>query len=322
MTKQLLIPTHRDLNQSKSTFELLIASCKIGKIDVIVSDNSNSSKKHQFLSQLPEEFKITINEECEAITNWNHCLQQSTGTFVQWVNDDDHLIQLSKSNYSFDNVHHSIVAVSPIVLIRSPNIGVAGLRQFELLEADPLDRLNSYRAQAKGANSLLYAAWRRTLYENLRPVITDHPCTAGYQDWTIVRTMLLEGKVLTDPSTLYVYNNDNWFGPSEAIELELKSLFVRAGLNPALTEIMDEIVTLDTLVFFCRKQRYALPLHAALDAFRKLHNFHIHDHGLVRFENVIGQILEKIARIDMIAYDKYLSFTSKNLDQSVYDEFL
>ena len=37
-----------------------------------------------------------------------------------------------------------------------------------------------------------------------------HLKNSGYWDWTVVLALISEGKIISDPSTLILYDNSNW----------------------------------------------------------------------------------------------------------------
>ena len=255
----LAIPSNRDLAAVEENLLNLIRISERKKCRLVVSDNSGDVKKQQKLSKILGD-DYYRSSEAEATGNWAFALSRVQTDFVGFVADDDWMVSLPASDPTF--VPNDYVCMMPQVLVSSPNLGPYSYKNFNLNQETPIDRLSQYAVQSQGANSILYGFWRKDLVENINRVSLKHPCPAGYQDWVVSEAMLAEGKVLTLGSFLYCYNNNNWFGPEDAIKGEFQSLLRRADLPPELADLETRLRLIDFVCFFGRSEGYLLPLEA------------------------------------------------------------
>ena len=78
-----------------------------------------------------------------------------------------------------------------------------------LLRANQLDRLKEYFLNVKEITIPFIAFSPFNDFDIYNLNALHHPLKVGYNDWAIVLACSAEGYLISDPNTLYVYDNEN-----------------------------------------------------------------------------------------------------------------
>ena len=312
----LAIPTNRGLAAVEENLLNVIRISGKKKCKLVVSDNSGDGEKQQRLSKILGD-AYHLSGEAEGAGNWAFALSKVQTDFVGFVADDDWLVDLPEADPKI--VPNDYVCMMPQVLISAPNLGPYSYKNFNLNQESPFARLELYAVQSAGANSILYGFWRKDLLENMYRISLKHPCPAGYQDWVISEAMLAEGKVLSLGSLLYCYNNNNWFGPQDAIKGELQQLLRRADLPPALADLDGYLRIIDLVCFFARSEGYRLPLEARMEILSDRLSQLSSSLEIDLLGKVVNAALNAIEKVSEEAKQRYSRYIEQSVDHAVLD---
>ena len=314
---EVLVPSNRPWSEVGPNLSALEAQARSSGFKVIVSDNSCDPRKAVELQNLQaKHFQVHLLGKTEATENWQNTFRSATADFIQFVADDDTRIQFNESVWANKVIPLEVVGIVPICLLKSPDRGFYGIRQFNIDGENPSKRLTQYSKQSQGANTLLYSSWRRDLWENVNLVsINHHPCSAGYQDWSVTRAMLIEGQVLSDQSVIYVYANDNWFGPPSSVNHEICRLFKRSGMSEDLMQFFPELRLLDDIVFILRFNGYRESLEDRYKVLRQILGKSVLSTEELTISALLESILSKIKSVDPAAGGKYEKFIVDVIDR-------
>ncbi len=299
------MPTNRSIELVHGTIRNIKNIATTIEADLIISDNRGDAKKSAVLSN---EFGSSyfISSEPEAAGNFLYALRQSSKRFTWSLHDDDWVFDLGGAFPK--RLPSDYVGICPIILLTSPAHGIYGVRNFDLCQSEPMDRIKAYALQAAGANSLLFAIWETDLLQNLCNALETHPCQSGYQDWTFVKACLAEGKVISSDRFGYKYNNNNWYGPPASNLEEIEALMRRADLPVELAQKLDLLNIIDLICLFGRNHGYRATIENRLTVLDAILVNKISGYRRESLIDYLGQYLEFIRRLSYQAGERYQSY--------------
>jgi hypothetical protein len=250
----ICIPSHRNLIDSQRSIDSAIDySLQREGVEVSISDNSNDQYKSSKYSSksifnLKYEFTPKLNES----ENWYNSAKNSTGEYLGFLADDDYIISIGQ-NSEFET-DKKIVGYRPNFAIWENERGIIGFTNFECSEITAKDRVASYFKNCKGNNNTLYSFIKRNISLDINTLVMQHhPVKSGYYDWAIVLAYISSGALLSDHSSLYVYDNCNWSGPQERINDAIMKLMLKGGLDTRGHLFLPLLLAVDSFILIARK---------------------------------------------------------------------
>ena len=298
----IIVPTNRSIELVHGTIRNIKNIATTIEAELIVSDNRGDAKKSNVLSNElgGSYFK---SPESGAVGNFFYALRKSSKRFTWSLHDDDWVFDLGGAFPK--RLPSDCVGICPIILLTSPAHGIYGVRNFDLCQIEPTDRIKAYASQSAGANSLLFAIWETDLLQNLYQALETHPCHAGYQDWTFVKACLAEGKVISSDRFGYKYNNNNWYGPPASNLEELEDLMRRADLPVELAQKLGLLNIIDLICLFGRNRGYRATIENRLTILDAILVDQISGYKREFLMDYLGQSIEFIRRLSCQAGERY-----------------
>ena len=218
---------------SKESISSAIGFCEAAKSELIVSDNSNDENKVSLWNNLslPYFKYLSTDENGDWIANWLNGIQNSNSNFTGIVSDDDLIVNLSSSKFSYNDLEKDVIAVKPIISLWNHEDGIYELNKYNIDAQNSVDRILQYRKLYAGNNSTFFSFFRTSYLRDIFTLIESHPTKGGYLDWAITITMIASGKIVVDNSKLLIYKNNNWLGDQSSINNKVKELFKNSGLS-------------------------------------------------------------------------------------------
>lgn len=308
----LAVTTHGDLVKVESRIKQIARVAKSIDAKLIISDNAGNTRKTESLKKEYAD-SYYVSTGLEASENYRFALSKCSTRFMGHLHDDDWVFELD--GMLPKHVPAEYIGICPVIVLSSAAQGVYGFRNFDLCQDDPIARISAYVSQSEGAaNSLEFAIWETGLIRNIDNVIKFHPCQAGYQDWSIRKAMLAEGKVLSFDKFGYKYNNNNWFGPGTAILQEIESLLRRCQLPVILAKHMNELTFIDLICLFGRHEGYRLSQGHRRVILDSLLSSMVTEYKPEELGSYLGQLLEFIRKIDSETGDRYQTYVEKAIN--------
>ena len=308
----IIVLTNRPLNKVAVTIANIAKISDSSDARLIISDNSGEPLKAVVLEKEYGD-SYHISPEPEAVGNVRFATSKCSTRFLWNLHDDDWVFELDGAMPK--HIPPEYVGMCPIILLSSAAQGVYGFRNFDLCQGDPVARIDAYVSQSESAaNSLEFAIWETGLLRNITRIMELHPCPAGYQDWSIRKAMLAEGKVLSIDRFGYKYNNNNWFGPGPAILNEIESLMRRSQLPIILAKHMNELTFIDLVCLFGRNQGYRLSLGDRRVVLDTLLSRIVSDYKPQVLGDYLNHLLEFIRRIDYQTGERYQAYVEKAIN--------
>ena len=250
----ICIPSHRNLIDSQRSIDSAINySMQREGVEVSVSDNSNDQYKFskyssKSVTNLKYEFTPKLNES----ENWYNSAKNSTGEYLGFLADDDYIISIGPNSKYETN--KNIVGYRPNFAIWENNKGIVGFTNFQISEKTAKDRVEAYFKNCKGNNNTLYSFIKRNVSLDINTLVMQHhPVKAGYYDWAIVLAYISSGMLLSDHSSLYVYDNCNWSGPQESVNDAIMKLMLKGGLDNRGHLFLPLLLAIDSFILIARK---------------------------------------------------------------------
>ena len=254
MFRSLCIPSNRKLNLIKNNIDSTLNYINsFEDIELVLTDNSKDNEKERYLSNLKnKQFNYLISEHHGTTDNFFYSLNKSKGQFVCNMGDDDKIIRLGSEN--FKNIGSDVIGIRPSFVIYTSEYGVMNHSNFSITEDSAIRRINEYFTKCNGNNNTLYSFFKRDILIEVHNITQFHPFkNSGYWDWTVVLALISEGKIISDPSTLILYDNSNWT-TDEKIESSVTDLFLKQNLNPKLANYLLLLLAFDSFILLARKQ--------------------------------------------------------------------
>lgn len=260
----ICIPSNRKLIDSQRSIDsALTFSSQRNNCEISVSDNSGDPEK--FLKYSESNNRNLIYSTCDfnESNNGKNALDKSSGQFVGFMADDDFLIALGpQQNLVHDK---SISGYRPNFAIWEKDLGITRTTNFNIIGKTAKERIQCYFKNSNGNNNTLYSFFRRDLAVDIGDLCAFHPIKAGYYDWAIVLAHASSGNIYSDNSTLYVYDNHNWSGSQNDINLSIKNLLKKGGLNDRAPLFLYLLLAIDSFILISRNTS-PLEKFEALDA--------------------------------------------------------
>jgi glycosyltransferase involved in cell wall biosynthesis len=228
-----------------------------------VSDNSGDPNKKSFLDQfdLTKSIDTTGLRESE---NWNAAFENADGDWVSFLSDDDWIFNLGGSAVT----QHSrdVVGLIPSIGIWRSDKGIYDHRNFSIVGSRAKDRVEQYFRLARGNNNALFSFFRMDVRRSIQDLTLQHPMKMqGYNDWAITLAFIAEGNLVHEPSSLFVYNNQNWAGSQEDIAGRIEKLFVNVGWRKNDARLIYLLLGVDAFIAVMR-QSSRIPVRERFDA--------------------------------------------------------
>ena len=194
---------------------------------------------------------LTSNAKNSA-ENALNAIKNSKGRFVLNLGDDDKIIKIGNFQVN-NNEKDNVIGYRPNFAIWTEKYGITGLSNFSISSDTPLGRVNEYFQKANANNNTLYSFFQRDELLDLCHLLINHPFSGvGYNDWAMVLALLTSGKLVSDNSTVIIYNNERWLN-DEVIHESVESLFANNGYNKALSNYLHALLGIDSYIFIARK---------------------------------------------------------------------
>jgi len=218
----------------------------------VVSDNSRDPAKDALLTELESEGLTCVHQAPAGESdNWRSAFDASGGTWVGFLSDDDLLLPLPGGQQHLED-HPDIAGYKPDIVINSAGYGITDVLNFQVEAESATERVMQYLRRNQGKNCALFSFFRRSLLGELVELVNGHhPTRAGHTDWSTVLALVSTGKLLSDKSTLLVYNNTNWT-TQEQVDASNRRIFTKVGLSERSRHFVSLFMGLDSFILIAR----------------------------------------------------------------------
>ncbi|MDB5525433.1 MAG: glycosyltransferase protein [Rhizobium sp.] len=254
MLLSVLMPSNRNLANSRRAIETALAFCEKRDALLIVSDNSRDPEKRAALSNVSPRLRYIQPPDDTPHTNLLTVLAAAETAFVLMMGDDDELF-VSPKDIPLDlaALEPDCIGVRPLVAVASSAGRVMRVKDFALLDETPGARVMTYNSHAKGDNAAYYSIFRRQPYiDLLRFFLTHHPLKAGFSDWALTCVLFSYGRLPYDPGIIFKYNFHQWDDAGK-LEEQTRSSFAAVGLPETAERFKLLLLYLDILILALRK---------------------------------------------------------------------
>ena len=250
----ICMPSNRGLSASQASIESVLTYATLREnTEFCISDNSNDpSKAEKYLPLVNENFKYSVSPDLTEPQNWFNALSISEGDYVSNIGDDDYLLSTGKQmEYILDK---NIIGYRPNIVVWDKKQGVIRATNYGITGNTAKERIANYFKLAQGNNNTLYSFIKKDSMVNIFELIANHPISkSGYYDWAITLGYVSSGNLLPDPSSLYIYDNHNWSGTAEDIQLAIKNLFIKGGQNERGILFLNILLAIDSYIIIARR---------------------------------------------------------------------
>jgi hypothetical protein len=151
--------------------------------------------------------------------------------FILPVGDDDFIEEAAgAAGINLARLPDDFIGARPTVVIFAAGEPELRRLDYALPEDSPVDRFHAYAQRRGGCNSLYYSFFRRNSFLSVHePYWRIRKTVIGDFDWAVTTSLLFEGKVAHDPSTLYRYDLGRW-RRQESIDASVRGFYLDAGL--------------------------------------------------------------------------------------------
>ena len=251
----ICIPSNKNLLESRESISSAIGFSEATNSNLIISDNSNDINKAKLWENLKLPFLNYIKSEDTKnwADNWLNAINASNSIFTSIVSDDDLIINLGESKYSYSEISGDVIAIKPIISLWNHQPGIYKLNNYNLDADTSIDRVLQYFKLSAGNNTTYYSFFRTKILSDIYNIVKYHPTKGGYLDWAITITLIASGKVILDNSKLLIYKNSNWYGDEKYIQNQVKNLFLNCGLLADSYKYERIFRALDCFILLMRK---------------------------------------------------------------------
>ncbi len=250
----ICIPSKRDFQNSKDSISAAIGFCESSNSDLYISDSSQDNNKKVFWQNLKlKNFYYSSSNHRKPADNWHNAAKKASGMFIGMCSDDDLLLNITKPAIEYSMLPSDIIGIKPTIQLWSETHGIYNTNRFSLEQDTALERVKNYLSNCKGNNTTLYSFFRSHILQDLQEASLFHPIKAGCADWTLVLALVSSGKVVIDPSKLYIYKNYNWIGTKVDIDNEQKSLYRKVSVSERALYFSLLFRALEGLIYIIRK---------------------------------------------------------------------
>lgn len=250
----ICMPSNRPLVKAKRSIDSVFSTISDTDIEFVISDNSGDQKKKAYIQGVPRSCIRYIAGPITAFDNWKHAVTNAKGQYVVVVSDDD--IILSTSAAPFEQLRAStenVVGARPGFVVFNEKVGLLKASNFGINGPTASERIKEYFQKAQGMNSTLFSAWRKDVLMGVYDAFSHHPTRGEYADWAIVLALLSTGSVINETSTVFFYDNNNWYGDQDFIKKAVDNLFVNAGLMATDSKHLPLFQAIDSYILINRK---------------------------------------------------------------------
>jgi hypothetical protein len=226
------MPSNRNFAESRRAIETALAYCAARDAILIVSDNSRDLEKARYWQAHAGPLKYIPDAPVDSGDNSMSVLRAVETPFFLSIGDDDELlINPSLTPVDLATLANDYIGVKPLIEMFLPGRGITKRNEYGIEADEPGARLIEYYGKNGGDNTTFYSIFRTAPFRSLIEFfITHHPTRGSFCDWQLVLMLLLQGKLASDPSTVYRYNASGW-DTDEKIRENTAQRYVAAGLT-------------------------------------------------------------------------------------------
>jgi hypothetical protein len=237
---EIFLPTIRWNASIRGLLEHLHWMSREYDVLVSVSDDSENSEKHAFLTQLGKgssRFRVLLQSpRLGMFRNFAELFSRAARPYGLLVSDDDwvaaeYLLGADKLLDAQPNV----AAVMGLFLHVMPEEGAALHAPVNVAARAPAERIEQYLRQDDSFNHSLYSVFRCAAVLPFCRYVNRHPLPASFFDYLIVFSMLARGALVSRNCGPYVYSNTNWTSPDRVWESNNRS-YAQFGLPEWFTD--------------------------------------------------------------------------------------
>ena len=249
----ICIPSNKDVNYSKNSISSAIGFCESNSSEIVISDNSEDKNKYDLWNNLNIKYlKYIKSDKKKSWQNWKNAVENSSGTFVGILGDDDLILNISKSELDYNFLPNNVIGIKPNIMLWSKNTSFYDINNYQINQETPSERIKFYIENNKGNNTTLYSFYRRDFMLDLLNLVCLHPTQGEYLDWVFVITLVGRGKIINDNNKLLIYKNSNWTDKEKNLETN-KLIYKRAGLDEKSIHYASFLKSLDIFIFMMYK---------------------------------------------------------------------
>lgn len=254
MSIAICIPSNRSLVDSNQSIASAIKYAEGKDIIVSVSDNSGSSEKFDFYSKLiSNKFIYSANKNLSITDNWSNSKNQVSADFKSILSDDDLIFNINTSSLDLIYLDDSIVGLRPTMSLFTNSLGIYSTSNFSIEKLTAVERCIEYLKYNNGSNTTLFSFLRSWLIDDIFDLMNNyHPTQGGYSDWAVVFAYVSSGKIINDPSTHLIYNNNNWYGDAKTISNNVTNLFIEVNMPAKSAKYLPLLTALDCFILIMR----------------------------------------------------------------------
>jgi len=238
MHLSVLLPTHR---HDLLACSRIVQACSFASADVevIVRDNSCNAQKRDMLAKFQgENCQIIFAEACDALQNISELLRLAKGEFIFCIADDDlcvdRAIEAMAATIKRSANDASLAGVTGHYGVETSKAS-AVLNYQNLDSDDAVTRINGY-LKYSGPNVLNYSAQRRDMVRRVFAFMRAMPAIFSFHDQIMCLLYLLNGKFISLPRLIYLYDLGLWEEPESGQRRDL-DFYTAAGLDPAINKL-------------------------------------------------------------------------------------
>jgi len=300
------MPSNRSFNDSKPSINsALFYVSQRSNFELCISDNSKDDPKNKYYSnETNSKFKYKASPGFSISENWLESIMLADSNLISVMADDDFLVPLpGNQTYESDK---NVIGYRPNIVVWDKEIGANRVTNFSITGNRAIDRVKNYFNFALNNNNSLYSFFRKDLILDIGTLCYKfHPMAkVHYYDWSQVLSYVSSGNLLTDNSTLYVYDNANWSGNTENINNYTEQLFFKNGLDKRSLLFISLFQAIDSFILIFRKSS-PIPRDELLEAALFVFSSYLNN-----FFNAYSLNKEKYFLKEKMAIEKIFKLTS------------
>lgn len=252
ITRSIAIPSKKNFEDSYASLNSAIDYARLNNVEVHISDNSNDEKKCSAYKKMnAKNVNYFLSNAENAIENFLISKSNVTTQYSSFMADDDLILTLNNKKLE---VNKSIIGYRPNFAVWDKKYGLLSFSNFNISESKSVNRLKEYFSKCKGNNNTLYSFFHHSMISDIYNLnALHHPLKVGYNDWAIVLACLAEGYLISDPNTLYVYDNENWtLTNMKEWDQKIERVFSADHSNKNLARYLNLLISLDSFIFIAR----------------------------------------------------------------------
>jgi len=238
MQLSVLLPTHR---HDLLACSRIVQACSFASADVevIVRDNSCNVQKRDMLANIRHDnCKIIFADACDALQNISELLRLAKGEFIFCMADDDlcvdRAVEAMASTIRQFGKDASVAGVTGHYGVETSK--TSAILNYQGVDSDDVvARINGY-LKYSGPNVLNYSAQRRDMVRRVFAFMRAMPAIFSFHDQIMCLLYLLNGKFISIPRLIYLYDLGLWEAPESGQKRDL-DFYTAAGLDPAVNKL-------------------------------------------------------------------------------------